>query len=141
MIGVTGCKKQSDATAGGSGGLFEAEHPDIKLDIVRDSTGVISAKLMAEASNPRADVVWGVAATNLLNADHAGLLAAYSPKGFDQLSAEYKDNRPEPHWEGIDAFMTAFAVNTVELAKVNAPLPRSYADLIKRRCPGPVFSP
>jgi len=45
---------------------FNAEYPDIKINWVRDSTGVVTAKLLAEKDNPQADVVWGLAATSLL---------------------------------------------------------------------------
>ena len=37
---------------------FEKAHPDIELKFVRDSTGIITARLLAEKDNPRADVVW-----------------------------------------------------------------------------------
>jgi iron(III) transport system substrate-binding protein len=121
--------------------MFESVHPDIKVDVVRDSTGVITSKLLAEAGNPQADVVWGLAATSLLNADRAGSLAPYSPVGIDQLSPEFKDKRDIPHWEGIDAFMTAFAVNTVECQKAGVPVPASYADLIKPIYKGMITMP
>src|SRR4029077_6610443 len=39
---------------------FNEDHPDIEIKWVRDSTGVITAKLLAEKANPQADVVWGV---------------------------------------------------------------------------------
>ena len=39
---------------------FNVDHPDIKINWVRDSTGVITAKLLAEKNNPQADVVWGL---------------------------------------------------------------------------------
>jgi iron(III) transport system substrate-binding protein len=120
---------------------FEAEHPGIKIDTVRASTGVITARLMAEASNPQADLVWGLAATSLLNADRIGLLAPYSPKGLDQLSPEFRDKREPPHWEGIDGYMTAFAVNTIEITKANVPAPQSYADLAKPIYRGMVTMP
>ena len=45
---------------------FNKAHPDIKVNFVRDSTGVVTAKLLAEKDNPQADVVWGLAATSLL---------------------------------------------------------------------------
>lgn len=45
---------------------FNQDHPDIKINWVRDSTGVITAKMLAEKNNPQADVVWGLAATSLL---------------------------------------------------------------------------
>ncbi len=40
---------------------FKEKYPDIKLNIVRASTGDITARLLAEKDNPQADVVWGVA--------------------------------------------------------------------------------
>ena len=45
---------------------FETAHPDIELKFVRDSTGIITARLLAEKANPQADVIWGVAATSLM---------------------------------------------------------------------------
>ena len=44
---------------------FNKVHPDIDITWVRDWTGVISAKLLAEKANPKADVVMGVAATSM----------------------------------------------------------------------------
>ena len=44
---------------------FNKAYPDIELVWVRDSTGVITAKLLAEKANPKADVVMGVAATSM----------------------------------------------------------------------------
>ena len=44
---------------------FNKVHPEIDLKWVRDSTGVITAKLLAEKANPQADVVLGVAASCL----------------------------------------------------------------------------
>src|SRR5580704_5116108 len=44
---------------------FEADNPNIEIAWVRDSTGVIAAKLMAEKDNPRADIIWGLAASNV----------------------------------------------------------------------------
>ncbi|MGV3069864.1 putative 2-aminoethylphosphonate ABC transporter substrate-binding protein, partial [Proteus mirabilis] len=43
---------------------FEAKYPDIKIKWVRDSTGIITAKLLAEKDRPQADVVWGLAASS-----------------------------------------------------------------------------
>ncbi len=43
---------------------FNKDHPDIKIRWVRDSTGIVTAKLLAEKNNPRADIIWGLAATS-----------------------------------------------------------------------------
>lgn len=40
--------------------LFNKKHPDIKVNILRDSTGIITAKFLAEKDNPQADVIWGL---------------------------------------------------------------------------------
>ena len=45
---------------------FKESQPEIKINRVRDSTGIITAKLLAEKNNPQADVVWGLAGTSLL---------------------------------------------------------------------------
>src|SRR4051812_23643040 len=42
---------------------FEADNPDIEIVWQRDSTGVITARFLAEKDNPRADAIWGLAAT------------------------------------------------------------------------------
>ncbi len=38
---------------------FNDDHPDIKINWVRDSTGIVTAKLLAEKENPQADVIGG----------------------------------------------------------------------------------
>src|SRR5580765_8266824 len=44
---------------------FEADNPTIEIAWVRDSTGVITAKLIAEKDNPRADIIWGLSASSV----------------------------------------------------------------------------
>jgi iron(III) transport system substrate-binding protein len=53
---------------------FEKANPDIEIRWVRDSTGAVTAKLLAEKSNPRADVVLGLAASSLTLLDLQGML-------------------------------------------------------------------
>ncbi|MES1025333.1 putative 2-aminoethylphosphonate ABC transporter substrate-binding protein [Gloeocapsa sp. BRSZ] len=109
--------------------LFQQEHPDIKVNTVRDSTGIVTAKLLAEKDNPRADVVWGLAVSSLLVADSQGMLEPYAPAGLERVRSQFRDERNPPHWVGIDAWMSAFCVNTVEMEKRNLPIPQSWADL------------
>ena len=54
---------------------------DVEVEWVRDSTGVITARFLAEKDNPKADMVMGLAASSLLLFKKAGLLEAYQPKG------------------------------------------------------------
>ena len=59
---------------------FNKVHPDIEIKWVRDSTGVITAKLLAEKANPQADAVMGVAASSLALLDKNGMLEPYAPQ-------------------------------------------------------------
>jgi iron(III) transport system substrate-binding protein len=110
---------------------FNADHPDIEINFVRDSTGIITAKLLAEKSNPQADVVWGLAATSLMLLDQEGMLEPYAPKGVDQLSAKFVDSKSPPAWVGMDVWSAAIVFNTVEAEKKGLTKPTSWKDLLK----------
>ena len=66
---------------------FNKAYPDIEIKWVRDSTGVITAKLLAEKANPQADVVMGVAASSLVLFDVEGMLHALRAGGPRPRSA------------------------------------------------------
>ena len=70
---------------------FNESHPDIKINWVRDSTGIITAKLLAEKNNPQADVVWGLAGTSLLLLKSEGMLEPYAPAGVEKLDSKIVD--------------------------------------------------
>jgi iron(III) transport system substrate-binding protein len=112
--------------------LFYKSHPDIKVNVVRESTGIITAKLLAEKNNPQADLVWGTAASSMMVLDDEGMLEPYAPQGVERVAAKFKSNKPVPTWVGIDAWETAFTVNTVELKKLGlkAENIKSYQDLL-----------
>lgn len=90
---------------------FREKYPDVTINITRDSTGIITAKLLAEKDNPQADVVWGLSAASLLVLDGEDMLEGYAPKGVDRILPEFKDASETPKWVGIDAWETAFLVN------------------------------
>ena len=108
---------------------FEQDHPGIELKFVRESTGIVTARLLAEKSNPQADVVWGLAATSLMLLDKEGMLAPYAPKGLDQVRPNMRDPRAQPTWVGMDLWSSAVCFNTVEAGKRNLPKPASWNDL------------
>ena len=70
---------------------------------MRDSTGIVTAKLLAEKNNPQADVVWGLAATSLLLLKSEGMLEAYKPVGVEKLDKKFVDKGAIPSWVGMDA--------------------------------------
>ncbi|MCL5778645.1 putative 2-aminoethylphosphonate ABC transporter substrate-binding protein [Limibaculum sp. FT325] len=120
---------------------FNQDHPDIKINWVRDSTGVITAKLLAEKNNPQADVVWGLAATSLLVLKTEGMLEPYAPKGLDALSKNFRDGDNPPSWVGMDAWVAAICYNTVEGAKLGMTAPTSWMDLTKPEYAGHIVMP
>ncbi|MFC0227453.1 putative 2-aminoethylphosphonate ABC transporter substrate-binding protein [Serratia aquatilis] len=121
--------------------VFERQHPDINIKWVRDSTGVITARLLAEKNRPKADVVWGLAATSLMQLDQQKMLAGYAPKGLDKLDNRFRDSRAQPHWIGLDAFFSAICFNKVEAEKQGIPVPTRWADLTKPIYRGKVIMP
>jgi iron(III) transport system substrate-binding protein len=121
---------------------FEASHPAIRLKIIRDSTGIITAKLLAEKENPRADVIWGTALTSLLLCDDVGMLAGYAPRGLERIQERFRDTvHDPPRWVGIKAWMTGFVCNTVECADRGLSYPASFAEIIDPKYRGHVVMP
>ena len=120
---------------------FNADHPDIKINWVRDSTGIVTAKLLAEKDNPQADVIWGLAATSLLLLKSQGMLEPYAPKGVENLDKKFVDKSNPPTWTGMDAWVAAVCVNTVESEKLGLPMPKSWKDLTKPVYEGHVVMP
>ena len=120
---------------------FEKTNPNVEISWVRDSTGVITAKLLAEKANPKADMVWGLAATSLLVLDAEGMLVGYAPKGLDKIPANFRDAKNPPTWVGMDVWGATVCFNTVEAQKQNLPKPETWKDLIKPVYKGKIVMP
>jgi iron(III) transport system substrate-binding protein len=120
---------------------FNKANPNIELKFVRDSTGVITAKLLAEKANPQADAILGVAASSMEIFKAEGMLAPYSPAGFDKLAPRFSDSARPPSWVGQDVWAATVCYNTVEGAKKGIPKPESWKDLAKPVYKGQVTMP
>ncbi|OUS36134.1 putative 2-aminoethylphosphonate ABC transporter substrate-binding protein [Rhodobacterales bacterium 56_14_T64] len=120
---------------------FNETHPDITINWVRDSTGIITAKLLAERDNPQADVVWGLAATSLLLLKAEGMLEAYAPTGVEKLDAKFVDGDNPPAWVGMDAWVASICYNTVEAEKIGLTPPTSWQDLTDPQYAGHLIMP
>jgi iron(III) transport system substrate-binding protein len=120
---------------------FNESNPDIKINWVRDSTGIITAKLLAERDNPQADVIWGLAATSLLLLKSEGMLDAYAPAGVDKLDAKFVDGDNPPAWVGMDAWVASVCYNTVEAGKAGLTPPTSWKDLTDPQYAGHLIMP
>jgi iron(III) transport system substrate-binding protein len=120
---------------------FQKTNPNIDLKFVRDSTGVITAKVLAEKANPQADVILGVAASSMEIFKGEGMLAPYAPQGFKALNRKFSDPANPPSWVGMDVFAAVVCYNTVEGKKKNIPPPATWADLAKPVYKGQITMP
>jgi iron(III) transport system substrate-binding protein len=120
---------------------IERAVPEVEVEWVRDSTGVITARLLAEKDNPRADLVLGVAASSMLLFEQAGLLEAYVPKGSEALRASFRDGADPRTWTGMDAFLGVVCFNTVEAKKAGLAVPTSWKDLLDPKYRGQLVMP
>jgi iron(III) transport system substrate-binding protein len=162
LVVACGCseRESGDAATGGSGeseilvytaieddqlpvmlDAFRAKHPDINVKTLRNSTGIVTAKVLAEADNPQADMIWGLAVTSMMLIEERGITEPYAPAGVERIPAEFRDDADPPHWVGTSAWMTAICCNTIEMEKRDLPMPRSLADLTKPIYRGLVAAP
>jgi len=123
--------------------VFNTAYPNITINVVRESTGIITAKLLAEKDNPVADLVWGTAASSLLVLDEEGMLEPFAPEGVDSILPQFKSTKTVPTWVGIDVWETAFTINTVELKKLGLTVDdiQSYDDLLRPELKGKIVMP
>ena len=110
---------------------FEKANPDIGIKWVRDSTGIITAKLLAEKARPQADAVWGLAASSLAILDQQGMLQPYAPNDLSKIGPNYRDAANPPAWVGMDVWAATICFNTIEAEKQGLSKPVSWQDLTK----------
>jgi iron(III) transport system substrate-binding protein len=120
---------------------IEAAVPNAEIVWVRDSTGVITARFLAERDNPQADMVFGIAASSLLMFEKEGLLEPYTPAGASELKPQFKDSTEPKTWTGMDAFLGVICYNTIEGENAGTPVPSSWQDLTKPEFQGKLVMP
>jgi iron(III) transport system substrate-binding protein len=120
---------------------IETAVPGVEVEWVRDSTGVITARFLAEKDNPKADMVLGLAASSMLLFEQANLLEPYVPAGADKLRAGFRDNADPKTWTGMDAFLGVICFNTVEAKKAGIAQPASWKDLLDPKYRGQLAMP
>lgn len=109
---------------------FTAE-TGIKLDIVKAGSGDIIRRVKAEATAPKADVIWSIGGEQL--EDNKELLAAYEPKGAAAFLPQY---RVSPEWIPYTGIVMSFAVNTKKQKPED--YPKSWKDLADPKWKGQI---
>lgn len=120
---------------------FEADNPDIEIVWARDSTGVLTARLLAEKGNPRGDAIWGLAVTSMLLLDKEGMLEPYAPANLAAIKPNFRDPKAPPAWVGMEAWAAALCFNTVEARKLGLKPPASWFDLLDPAWKGRIVMP
>lgn len=117
----------------------KAAMPDLEIDVLRLSTGKLGARLLAEAGNPQADVIWGWAVTAMMDPQVLELLEPTKIAGVEALAPEFRD--ADGRWFAQIGYMGAFCVNTARLADKGLTMPTSWADLAAPEFKGEVSMP
>ena len=91
---------------------FEAENPDIKVDVFRSGTGTITAKIAAEeeAGDVKADVVWVADFAYYETLKERDLLMKYRSPAAGSIPDSLKD--PEGYYYGARMITMIIAYNT-----------------------------
>lgn len=94
------------------------------------TTGLVN-RLIAEVSNPQADVFWSSEFAQLLLLKEKGVLETSSPSWAADLPAAFRD--PDGQWYGFAGRARVILVNTQLVPEDQ--YPRTYADLLDERYP------
>ena len=120
---------------------FEEDNPDLEIVWVRDSTGVVAAKIIAEGDRQQADAIWGLAVTSIVAIKQLGLLIPYAPANLAALRPSFRDKADPPSWVGMEAWVGALCLNTKEAEKLGLKRPQSWFDLLDPSFKGRIVMP
>lgn len=120
---------------------FNNAYPDIEIRWTRDSTGIITAKLLAEKAKPVADVIMGVAASSMVVFDREKMLQPYAPANLKALNPRFRSAGATPTWVGMDVWGAAICYNVAEMQKQGLPRIESWKDLLKPEFKGKIVMP
>jgi iron(III) transport system substrate-binding protein len=116
-----------------------AAMPDVEINVLRLSTGKLGARLLAEAGNPQADVIWGWAVTAMMDPRVLKMIEPYKAKGSEKLSSAHR--AADGRWFAPTGYMGAFCVNTERLKAKGLPMPHSWKDLENPAFKGEILMP
>jgi iron(III) transport system substrate-binding protein len=118
---------------------FHKAKPGIKVNVLRLSTGDLTARILAEKANPRHDVIWGVAVTQMVDPRILEMAEPYNPAGIDKVAPQFKD--PQGRWFATTGYFAGFCVNNEVLKKKGLPMPTSWKDLTNPVYKGQIVMP
>lgn len=120
---------------------FNKSYPDIEIKWTRDSTGIVTSKLLAEKSKPVADVIMGVAASSMVVFEREGMLQPYAPANLKAINPRFTSGGAKPVWVGMDVWGAAICYNVAEATKQGLPRIESWKDLLRPEFKGKIVMP
>jgi len=100
----------------------------VKVNFLRFSSGEALARVIAEKSNPRVDVLFGGPVETFAAGIKEGIFEPYKPPAWSALPARFKN--PEGYWVAIADDPLVFMSNGKFLKENNLPAPASWTDLL-----------
>jgi iron(III) transport system substrate-binding protein len=114
--------------------VFKQEFPNVEIKWVRDSTGIITARLIAEKDAPKADLIFGLAVTSMTQLQNAGVVVSTPLKS--------KDGKIEQKpWIPFSMWANAVTFNKEELEHLGLPVPTTWKDLTDPKYKGHIVMP
>lgn len=106
------------------------EETKIKVNWVRESTGVILQRLKSEKNTPKADVWFGGTLDGHVEAAKFGILQAYQPTPVNDLHPLFRNPTGKNLSTGVYGTLLGFAVNEPLLKKMGKPIPKTWDELL-----------
>lgn len=112
--------------------LFEKQHPDIKVSMVRLSAGEAYARIRTEARNPRTDIWWAGTGDPHMQAADEGLTQVYKSPLLDQQQDWARKQAESAGYRTIGVYAGAlgWGYNTKLVADKKLKAPACWADLL-----------
>jgi iron(III) transport system substrate-binding protein len=128
---------QPDADAAQLVEAFNAEYPDVKVNIFRSGTEEVISKIQAEeqAGSIQADVLLVADAVTFMRLKEQDLLLPYQSKEHDQIPSQFVD--PDFTYSGTKIISTALAINTEKVKDI----PDSWGILTSSEAKGQAIMP
>lgn len=112
--------------------LFEKQHPEINVSMVRLSAGEAYARIRTEARNPRTDIWWAGTGDPHMQAAEEGLTQAYQSPLLDQQQdwARKQAESAQFRTVGVYAGALGWGYNTKRVEEKKLKAPACWADLL-----------
>lgn len=121
-------------------GDFEKAHSDIKVNMVRLSSGETYAKVRAEARNPKTDIWWAGTGDPHLQAASENLTLEYKSPKLDELNDWAKSQAESSGYKtvGVYAGALGWGYNTEIFKSKGFKEPKCWADLLAPELKGEI---